>query len=223
MAAAATRWLQAKTPDVGRAQECLKGIVEASHHGAEIVTNVRAMFKKDTHGKTPFDVNELIRSVLGLVYLDLRKHSIEPRISLGEHLPPVLGNSVQVQQVILNLINNAVEAMSSTELRVLSIKSELIGNDSVQVTIEDTGSGIDGSKLNDIFKPLYTTKARGMGMGLSICRSIIEEHGGKIWASAGATRGSIFQFVLPVSAQRSAQPPDRPAAVLRTLAESPTH
>jgi C4-dicarboxylate-specific signal transduction histidine kinase len=202
----------------------LKGIVEASHHGAEIVKNVRSMFKKEeTQEKAALDINERIRSVLALIYFDLRKHSIEARISLGEHLPPVLGNSVQLQQVILNLMMNAIEAMSSTEPRVLSIKSELIRNDLVRVTVEDTGSGIKGSKVNDIFTPLYTTKARGMGMGLSICRSIIEEHGGKIWATPSATRGMIFQFELPVSVQRSAQPPDWPSTIPHTLSESPTH
>jgi signal transduction histidine kinase len=104
-----------------------------------------------------------------------------------------------LQQVILNLVMNAIESMSSADLRVLSVHSECAGHDAVHVGIEDTGSGIDQSHLDRIFRPLFTTKPRGMGMGLSICRSIIEAHHGRIWVSAGATGGAIFQFELPTS------------------------
>jgi signal transduction histidine kinase len=130
--------------------------------------------------------------------MDLRKHSIETNVNLSEELPTISGNEVQLQQVILNLVMNAIESMRSTEPRVLSIKSETTGQDTVQVSIADTGSGISVANLNRIFKPMFTTKAHGMGMGLSICKSIIESHGGKIWVSAGASRGSIFQFELPI-------------------------
>jgi signal transduction histidine kinase len=205
---AAMRWLKAEKPNLDRAQEALGQIVEAGHRAADVVKNVRAMFNKDTHEKSPFDVNELVQSVLGLVYFDLRRHSVETRISLGEHLPRVLGNAVQVRQVILNLMMNAIEAMSSSELRVLTLKSELTEHGGVCVSIEDSGSGIDPSSMERIFAPLYTTKTRGMGMGLSICQSIIEDHGGKIWAMPGAASGSIFQFELPASVQRDGLQPD---------------
>jgi signal transduction histidine kinase len=131
-------------------------------------------------------------------------------MDLSEDLPPILGNEVQLQQVILNLVMNAIEAMSSAEPRVLSIKSACNGRDCVHVSIEDTGNGIDPSNGDRIFKPLFTTKARGMGMGLSICRSIIESHDGRIWASAGASRGSIFQLELPSSV--SSANPTAPSA-----------
>jgi C4-dicarboxylate-specific signal transduction histidine kinase len=167
------------------------------------------MFRKDTQEKGPVDVNKLIRSVLGLVYMDLRKHSIESRTDLGEDLAPVIGNEVQLQQVILNLVMNAIDAMSSAEPRVLSIKSMYSGHNTVRVSIEDTGSGIDPSNMDRIFQPLFTTKARGMGMGLSICRSIIENHDGRIWASAGASRGSIFQVDLPTVKHSSASSQNR--------------
>jgi signal transduction histidine kinase len=134
-----------------------------------------------------------------LVYIDLRKHSVETQMSLGEQLPPVIVNEVQLRQVILNLVMNAIEAMNAAEPRLLSIKSENTGHHSIRVSIEDTGSGIDPSQANRVFKPLFTTKAHGMGMGLAICRSIIESHGGKIWVSAGASRGAVFQFELPTS------------------------
>jgi C4-dicarboxylate-specific signal transduction histidine kinase len=194
---AALHWLSGENPNVGKAQDALNQIVAAGHRASDVVTSVRAMFRKDTQEKGPVDVNKLIRSVLGLVYIDLRKHSIELRAALIEGLPPVIGNEVQLQQVILNLVMNAIEAMSSAEPRLLSIKSEVAEHDTVHVSIADTGSGIEPSNMDRIFKPLFTTKARGMGMGLSICRSIIESHHGRIWASAGASRGSIFQFELP--------------------------
>jgi len=199
MASAALRWLSRENPDIGRARDALDKVVVASHHASDVITNVRAMFEKDTQEKTPIDVNELIRSVLGLVYIDLRKHSVETQMSLGEQLPPVIVNEVQIRQVILNLVMNAIEAMNAAEPRLLSIKSENTGHNSTRVSIEDTGSGIDPSHADRVFKPMFTTKARGMGMGLAICRSIIESHGGKIWVSAGASRGSIFQFELPTS------------------------
>jgi C4-dicarboxylate-specific signal transduction histidine kinase len=131
--------------------------------------------------------------------MDLRKYSIESRTDLADNRPPVMGNAVQLQQVILNLVMNGIEAMSSREPRVLSIKSVVTGHNTVRVSIEDTGSGIDPANMDRTFQPLFTTKARGMGMGLSICRSIVDSHDGRIWVSAGASRGSIFQFELPNS------------------------
>jgi signal transduction histidine kinase len=172
-------------------------VVEAGHRADDVITNIRGLFGKGTQEKNPTDVNKLIRVVLGLVYLDLRKHSIESQVSLSEQLPSIVGNEGQLQQVILNLVMNAIESMNSAEPRFLSIKSEITGQNGVRISIADTGSGIAPSDLNRIFKPMFTTKARGMGMGLSICKSIIESHNGRIWASAGAPRGSIFQFELP--------------------------
>jgi signal transduction histidine kinase len=194
---AALRWLSKDNPDLGRAREALNKVVAAGHHASDVITNVRGLFGKDTEEKTPTDVNKLIRTVLGLVYIDLRKHSIESEVNLSEQLPAVIGNAIQLQQVILNLVMNAIESMSSAEPRVLSIKSETTEHNGVSVSIADTGSGISLTNLNRIFNPMFTTKARGMGMGLSICRSIIESHNGRIWVSAGARRGSIFQFELP--------------------------
>jgi signal transduction histidine kinase len=196
---AALRWLSRETPDIGKARDILGKIVNAGVHAGDVVTAIRALFKKDTQEKIPTEVNKLIRTVLTLVYMDLRKHSIECQVTLSEQLPPAMGNEVQLRQVILNLVMNAIESMKSAEPRVLSIKSESNGHDSIRVAIEDTGSGIDPSNRARIFKPLFTTKTHGMGMGLSICKSIIENHNGKIWVSAGAPRGSIFQFELPIS------------------------
>ena len=200
MANAAIRWLSRENPDIGRARDALDQVVVAGHRADEIITNVSAVFGKDTQEKNPADLNKLLRTVLGLVYIDLRKHSIETQVNLNEQLPPVIGNEVQLEQVILNLVMNAIESMSlAAEPRVLSIKSEITEHNGVRVSIADTGSGIDPANLNRVFKPMFTTKARGMGMGLAICKSIIESHHGRIWVTAGAPRGSIFQFELPAN------------------------
>ena len=229
-ARAALRWLSRENPDIGEARNSLDQIVVAGHRAGDLVTNVRAMFGKDTEEKTSADVNELTRSVLALVYFDLRKHSVETQMSLDEQLPPVIVNVVQLRQVILNLAMNAIESMASAaEPRILSIKSEISGNNSVHVSIADTGSGIDLANLSRIFKPMFTTKERGMGMGLSICKSIIESHKGKIWVSVGAPRGSIFHFELPVQ-QGGEGKPDGSDATLAALngssasaASAPSH
>jgi signal transduction histidine kinase len=197
-ASAARRWLARESPDIDKARNALDQIEAAGHRASDIIKNVRAMFRKDVvQGKSPVDINQLIWTVLGLVYIDLRKHQIDLQSALEDQLPSVLGNEVQLQQVILNLMMNAIDAMRSVEPRVLSVKSKLNGRHAVQVSIEDTGIGIDPVNVKQIFNALFTTKPNGMGMGLSICRSIIESHDGRIWVSPGVTGGSIFQFELP--------------------------
>src|SRR5215510_11828949 len=176
---AALRWLAAEKPDVERARTALSEIVSAGHRAGDIITNVRAMFSKDTQDKRPVDLNSLVRTVLSLVYIDLRKHDIELQTDLSDHLPLVMGNAVQLQQVILNLVMNAIESMHSVPHRVLRIQSALSKPGVVHVDIEDSGTGVDPSDLDRLFKPLFTTKARGMGMGLSICSSIIHNHNGQ--------------------------------------------
>jgi C4-dicarboxylate-specific signal transduction histidine kinase len=198
IASAAIRWLSRESPNIGEARDALDKIVTAGHRASDVITNVRALFGKDTQEKTPCDVNKLIRTVLALVRIDLHKHSVESQVNLSEQLPPVIGNAVQLQQVILNLVMNAIESMNSAEPRVLSITSESTERNKVVVSIADTGTGIAVVNLNRIFKPMFTTKARGMGMGLSICKSIIESHNGRIWVSVGVPRGSVFHFELPV-------------------------
>ena len=197
MANAAVRWLSRENPDIGRARDAMNKVVAAGLRAAEVVTNVRGLFAKDTQEKIPTDINTLIQSVLATLSVDLQKHNIESQVNLSEQLPPVVGNEVQLQQVILNLMMNAIESMDAAELRVLSIKSEITRHNGVHVSIADTGSGIDQANLKRVFEPMFTTKADGMGMGLSICKSIIENHNGRIWVAAGAPRGSIFQFELP--------------------------
>ena len=198
-AGAARRWLAGEKPDLHKVRAALDQIETAGHRASEIITSVRSMFQRDTQDRSVIDINNLIWTVLGLVDIDLQKHEIELKTELSDQLPAVLGNQVQLQQVILNLVMNAIDAMRSVPGRVLSVKTALGGPDGVHLSIADTGVGIAPSDVDQIFKPLFTTKKHGMGMGLSICRSIIESHNGRIWVTAGADRGSIFHLVLPTN------------------------
>jgi len=202
-ASAALRWLRAEKPNLEKAGAALEGIVTASHRASDIVTSVRAMFKKDTPAKLSTDINDVVLTVLSIVRIELQKHGIELQTGLNEHLPTVLGDKVQLQQVVLNLVMNGIEAMQLVRSRVLKVQTDQTKSGTVRVLIEDTGPGIDPCNLDRIFKPLFTTKATGMGMGLSICHSIISSHGGRIWASQAVNGGSIFQFELPTIQPRS--------------------
>jgi C4-dicarboxylate-specific signal transduction histidine kinase len=195
-AAAALRWLAGEVPDVDKARAALTQIVSASHRASDVVTSVRAMFRKDMNERQPTDINKVILSVLSIVRIELQKNGVDLQLELTRRLAIVEGDAVQLQQVILNLVMNAIESMQSMQHRVLRIQSELGKPEMVHVSIEDTGAGIDASNVDRIFKPLFTTKARGMGMGLSICHSIIESHGGRIWVTPGANGGATFQFEL---------------------------
>jgi signal transduction histidine kinase len=199
-ASAALRWLRMEKPDLEKAQTALESIVAASHRASGIIASVRAMFKKEPSERVPTDINQIILTVLSIVRLELQQHSVDLQTHLNEHLPTVLGDKVQLQQVVLNLVMNAVEAMQSVQIRVLKVQTDQTNPGMVRVLIEDTGTGIDPSNIDRVFKPYFTTKANGMGMGLVICRSIIENHDGRIWVSPRTTGGSIFQFELPTSA-----------------------
>jgi signal transduction histidine kinase len=205
-ASAALRWLRGETPNLEKAGAALEQIVAATHRAADIVTSVRAMFKKDTSERLPVDVNRVILAVLAIVRIDLQKNRVELRTQLDERILLIEGDEVQLQQVVLNLVMNAIDSMRPAQSRVLSVISKLNGHNSVQVSIEDTGIGIDSADRDQIFKPLFTTKDHGMGMGLSICRSIIEGHEGKIWVTAGNTGGTIFHFELPTKASDAPAP-----------------
>jgi C4-dicarboxylate-specific signal transduction histidine kinase len=195
---AGLRWLAHQTPAIDEVNANLKQIHGAAHRASEVVKSIRSIFTKDSHESTLLNFNNLISEVLTLVDGELKgRISIEPE--LFEDLPQVQGNRVQLQQVVLNLIMNAVEAMDAVKdrARILKITSQLHEPASVLIRVQDTGSGIDPKNINRIFEAFFTTKARGTGMGLSICRSIIEAHGGRLWASAAVPCGSIFHIELP--------------------------
>ena len=195
-AQAALNWLEQR--NVAQTRKSLEQVVGASRRAGEIIHNLRSMFGKVTPDKGPLDINNAIMMVLSHVQTEAQHHDVEIRPHLAQGLPPLLGVEIQLQQVILNLVMNAIDAMHSTSgRRVLTVKSELNAPNEVQVSIEDTGRGISSSDVQHIFQAMFTTKPTGMGMGLSVCKTIIEAHGGRIWASPGSQRGSIFRFVLP--------------------------
>ena len=191
------RFLDRSVPNLDRAREAFKLIVEDGHRAGDVVGSIRAMFKNDARTRATLDVNEIIREALALEGSDLRKHRILVESESSPRLPEVRGDRVQVQQVLLNLITNAIHAMAAAnEPRVLCVKSAAHQGDGVVVSVADTGAGISSQDVDRIFSPLFTTKSDGMGMGLSICRAIIEAHDGRLWVAPNTPRGAIFQFTL---------------------------
>ena len=197
-AIAARRWLALREPGIEEARDALDQIESAGHRAGEIITSLRGMFKKEAQARNPIDINKLIFTVLAIVRQELQKLGVELRTELDESLPALEGDRVQLQQVVLNLVMNAIEAMPVAP-RILSIRSCISKPNFVHVAVEDTGTGIDPSNHDHIFNPMFTTKERGMGIGLSICHSIIESHNGRIWVTRGIDKGSIFQFELPTN------------------------
>jgi len=191
------RFLDRSTPNLDRAKDAFKLIAADGHRAAEVVENIRANFRSDVRTRTSLDVNELIREALVLERRNLEKHRILVQAEPNMQLPEVRGNRVQVQQVLLNLITNAVYAMAAKDdPRVLCVKSETHERDGVMVSVSDTGAGVGPQDIDRLFNPLFTTKSDGMGMGLSICRAIVEAHNGRLWYSPNSPCGAVFQFTL---------------------------
>jgi len=202
---AGMRWLSRATPDLKEAADSLRRIVENADRVSTIINGIRAMFKTDSGAKTDLEISELVLEVLSFADDELQRCGILVQTDLAENLPSVQADRVQLQQVMLNLISNAVEAMRfvSDRPRLLTIKSEFHAPDGVLVTFKDTGSGIAAQDVDRIFAPFVTTKSNGMGMGLAICRSIVEAHGGRIWVTPGELHGSAFHAFLPSASQAS--------------------
>jgi PAS domain S-box-containing protein len=196
---AGLRWLASATPDIERASAVLKRIVNDTHRASEVIDSIRSMFKNEGQAKVLLDVNELIRDALTLVRTEVENQHVSMCTELSAELPQVPANQVQLRQVIVNLITNAVDAMSTVanRARVLRIKTEGHKPDGVLIVVEDSGVGIDPQNLDRIFDVFFTTKSQGMGMGLSICRSIIESHDGHLSVAPAQPYGSIFHVSLP--------------------------
>jgi C4-dicarboxylate-specific signal transduction histidine kinase len=199
---AGLRLLTSATPDLEEARAALKCIVNDSHRASEVIGGIRLMYKKDDHAKAPQDINELIREVLTLVRGEVEHQRISVRMELFGKLPQVPGNQVQLRQVFVNLIMNAVDAMSTVvgRPRILRLKTQVHEFNNLLITVEDSGMGIDPKNIDRIFDAFFTTKSHGMGMGLSICRSVIESHDGRLSVSVGRPHGSIFHVLLPTVA-----------------------
>ena len=196
-ASAGLRWAERIPPAIDRARECFEQIVRAGQHAADVLEGVRTMFKSKELASVQIDLNQLINEVLTLVQGAVKRHDITVRTELDAAIMPVTGNRVQLQQVLFNLITNAIEAMETVADRTMLVKSERENSGQARVTVEDSGTGIEPQHVDKIFGSFFTTKVDGMGMGLSICRSIIESHGGRLCASPGRSRGAVFQFTLP--------------------------
>jgi signal transduction histidine kinase len=198
---AARRWLAGDTPNLQEVMASLKKIEFAGERAGDIVENLRSMFRKETNGRRPLDINKLVGNVLAITGHEIEKNSISVKTSLSSGVEPlVLGDQAQLEQVLLNLVVNAIEAMSSSNSnpRVLELKTAPKTENEILVSVADTGPGIGAENLEKMFDAYYTTKAHGMGMGLSICRSIIDSHGGRLWVSRG-DRGLTFYVSLPRS------------------------
>jgi PAS domain S-box-containing protein len=196
---AALRWLDRPEPDVGEVRAALARIVGEGHRTGEVIASIRSMFEKNDTDRSQADVSALISEVLSLLRGEMESHNVALRFDLPNGLPQVMAQRVQLQQVFINLITNAIDAMSCVKdrERLLRDRSELCGSDEMRISVEDSGAGIHADYMPRLFEAFFTTKPHGMGMGLSICRSIIESHGGHLWAEPGSPHGAAFYIRLP--------------------------
>jgi PAS domain S-box-containing protein len=201
-AGACARWLAAQPPDITEARAALDNIAADGKRAREVIARIRALTKRQMVRKDSLDINEQLLEVLALTEHESRSHGIVRRTELDRTLPRVPGDRIQLQQVLLNLIVNAIEAMSAVgdRPRLLTIVSRHDSPNAVLVEVRDTGSGLDPQHLEKVFEAFYTTKADGIGIGLSISRSIVEAHGGQLWASPNEPHGAVFRLTLPVAA-----------------------
>jgi PAS domain S-box-containing protein len=201
-AEAGLRWLRRETPDLDAACRSVEWIIDDGNRASEVIRRVRALAKKTDIEKVPLDVNDLVREVIPLVQRQLMSHQVSLQMELAPALPTILGDRVQLQQVMINLVMNGIEAMQSVtdRPRELLIRSHQDEPQQMLVSVTDCGVGIAAKNAERLFNAFFTTKSSGMGMGLSICRSIVEAHDGRLWATANLPHGATLQFTLPVNA-----------------------
>ena len=199
-AKAGLNWLDRVEPDLDSARNAFQRVVTTGHRAGAVIENIRAHFRTDARTRTSLDMDNVIQEAMAVVRDKLQEYRIVVRIKLDERLPRIRGEQIQLQQVLVNLITNAVDSMATKNgQRLLFIRSEVHHSKYVMVSVEDTGKGLEPGVVDRIFNPMFTTKPNGMGMGLSICRSIIEAHEGRIWVTASEGRGAIFHFTVPVN------------------------
>lgn len=203
------RWLTRAQPNVEEAREAAARMVKDVARATEIISRIRSLFKNETSRRELVDVNEITRGMAELLRSEAERYSISIRTELSESLPEITGDRVQLQQVLMNLMINGIDAMKDVEgTRELTIQSQRGEDGQVQVTVRDTGVGLP-EQADKIFNAFFTTKSYGTGMGLRISRSIIEAHGGRLWATDNPTRGANFHLALPCQANSHACPPER--------------
>jgi C4-dicarboxylate-specific signal transduction histidine kinase len=199
---ACLRWLAAEPPNLGEARQAVEAIIRDGTRASSVLVRTRGLLRRGERVRERLDINDVIREVIALMDGELRRNGVSLRTEMPRELPPVVVDRVLLQQVILNLVMNAIEAMRavSDRARVLCIRTEEQHSGSIVVSVQDSGVGIDPEHLSRMFEAFYTTKVQGIGMGLTISRSIIEAHGGRLWAVANDGRGSTFCFTLPIDA-----------------------
>jgi len=197
---AGLRWLAGASPDLNEAREALRRIVRDGNRATDVIARIRALLKKGETERMRLDVNQVIQEMVELTRGDVLQRNVSLKTELSANLPLITADRVQLQQVLLNLILNAAEAMSTNKdsPRLLSIRTERVEPSGLRVAVHDTGVGIDSQQVERLFDAFYTTKPNGLGMGLSICRSIVEAHGGRLWATPNDGPGATFQFTLPI-------------------------
>jgi C4-dicarboxylate-specific signal transduction histidine kinase len=203
-ASACLRWLDAQKLEEAR-RSASRAIAEG-HRASEIIGRIRALAKKTPPQKDWLDVNETIHEVIALARSEIQRNGVALETQLSEHVPVVLADRIQLQQVMLNLMMNAIEAMHGVGEgpRELLVRSGTDASKHVVISVQDSGPGFDPKSLEHLFDAFYTTKPHGLGMGLAISRSIIDAHGGRLWATANVPCGAVFQFTLPIGGERVA-------------------
>ena len=217
---ASLRWMAGNSPNFTEAREAICRIIRDGKRASDVISRMRALFKKAPVKKERLDINEVVEEVLLLTRIELQRNRVSPHVELANDLPRILGDRIELQQVILNLLVNAIDAMRGVregprELQISSEKVAEVPRESkvdsladralaqaqgthILIAIRDSGPGLDPKNLGRLFDAFYTTKPQGMGMGLAISRSIIEAHGGRLWAKANSPRGAVFQFTVPI-------------------------
>ena len=195
---ACLRWLNRPTPDLNEVREAVQRIIRDGKRGGEVIGRIRLLLKNEEPARVPVDINETIRATVGLAQNELSGTDLQ--LNLAKQLPCVTADRVQLQQVLLNLMFNAMDAMKSVtdRPRVLRITASPHGTNAVLVAVQDSGVGLQPESLDNIFETFFTTKPKGLGMGLSISRSIVESHAGRLWAECNEGQGATFKFTLPV-------------------------
>ena len=192
-------WLDRETPNLDAARRSIELIIKDCGRAGAVIQRIRALARRTDIQKTPLHLNEVVAEVIPLLQREMFDHRVSLRTDLAPDLPAIVGDRIQLQQVIVNLMLNGMEAMQSIadRPRELTIRSRRDGALQVQLTVTDCGVGISADSAERLFSPFFTTKSSGMGMGLSISRSIIEAHGGRLWAEPNEPQGAIFQFTMP--------------------------
>jgi PAS domain S-box-containing protein len=195
---ASLRWLAMQPPDLDEAREAVNGAIREANRASDVIARVRTLLKKTPPEMGLLEVNQVIREVLALTANELLRGGVAVQTELAADVPAVLGDRVQLQQVVLHLVMNGIDAMSKVtdRPRVLLVKSSK-HPEGVLIQVQDSGTGIDPKQADRIFEPFFTTKPQGIGMGLSISRSIVEAQGGRLWATSGSPHGTVFQLILP--------------------------